>query len=717
MEAFIPMYARALLPLLSPLALASQLLLAQPSSFPPAPASVLGYSDFSAEARIEQRFLAVPDARLAGQHLKVLTAEPHIAASPEDRKTAEYVAQRFRAAGLDTEIVPYRVLLNLPIAERVEAWDADGRLLMTGPSPERLDGDTAPADPRVVMPFNGSSASGDVAGEIVYANYGRLEDFQHLAALHIDLRGKIVLCRYGANFRGVKVFLAEQRGAAGVLLYSDPQDDGAARGPQWPAGPWRPDSGVQRGSVQYLFHYPGDPETPGVASVPNLPDSARIRNFTGPKGAQPAIVCIPLSARDAQPILAALKGAAAPQAWQGGFPFHYRIGGGVRVHIVSRQDYQRRIVWNVIGRVKGSLYPNEWIVAGNHRDAWVYGAVDPSSGTAAMLEAVHGIGSLLHQGWRPRRSLLFCSWDAEEQGLIGSTEWVEQHPKLMEQTVAYFNMDVAVGGPDFSASATPSLKEFVRGVTRAVPSPQSGSVYQQWRASRAASSRAPAAQDNASDEVHIGELGSGSDFTPFFAHSGVPSTDISSDGPYGVYHSVFDSYAWYVQSADPHFAYLQQMARLFGIEVLRMDGASALPYDYIAYGREISAALDAARHKAADAGMESLDFSPAILASAHLLTAARTVRPLQMNPPAYPTHLNQALRAAESALLSPSGLPNRPWYRHLIFAPGEVTGYSAVVLPGVNEAIDARDPALAASQLALLAEALDSAARILELAH
>lgn len=640
-----------------------------------------------------------------------------MAATPEDHKTAEYVAQRFRAAGLDTEIVPYRVLLNVPAGQRVEAWNAQGRLLMTGPTQERLDDEAV--DPRVTLPFSGSSASGEVTGEVVYANYCRVEDFQHLETLHVTIRGRVVLCRYGSNFRGVKVFLAEQRGAAGVLIYSDPADDGASRGETWPYGPWRPETSVQRGSVQYLFRYPGDPETPGVASTPKLPDAARIRNFAGPKGAQPGIVAIPLSASEARPILLAMTGHEGPASWQGGLGLHYRICSGVRVHILSRQSYQRRIIWNVIGRVRGSRFPNEWIVAGNHRDAWVYGAVDPASGTAAMLETVHGIGTLLHHGWRPQRSLLFCSWDAEEQGLIGSTEWVEQHPQLMEHTVAYFNMDVAVSGTDFSASATPSLKEFVRGIARMVPSPQGGSVYQQWRLQQAGrpAGRAVGQEATPNEEVRLDNLGSGSDFTPFFEHAGVPSTDVGSEGPYGVYHSLFDSYAWYVRNADPHFRYLQQMARVFGLEVLRMDGADALPYDWIGYAREIAAALETAERKAVDLGYYHLDFSTAIRSSAHLLTAARTVRPLQIHPPANPEHLNLALRAAESALLSSSGLPDRPWYRHLIFAPGEATGYAAVVLPGVNEALDAHTPKLAEGQLALLAHALDSAARALELAR
>ena len=327
--------------------------------------SILGYSDFSKQAAIEAKFLSVPSAKLAGEELKTLTAVPHLAATPEDRNTADYVAQKFRAAGLDTEIVPYRVLLNQPKVVRVEAWDATGRLLMSGPTREHVDGDRYADDPRVVMPFNGSSGSGDVSGDVVYANYGRQEDFDQLASRHIDLRGKIVIIRYGAIFRGVKVYLAEQRGAAGVLLYSDPQDDGYSKGDAWPIGPWRPESGVQRGSVQYLFKYPGDPETPGVASTPELPDSARIPGDQS--GNQPHIISIPLSYHDAAPILEALKGPGATQDWQGALPFHYHLGpGGVRVHLVSQQDYQRRTIWDVIGRVKGSEHPDEWVIVGNH---------------------------------------------------------------------------------------------------------------------------------------------------------------------------------------------------------------------------------------------------------------------------------------------------------------------------------------------------------------
>jgi N-acetylated-alpha-linked acidic dipeptidase len=689
-------------------------------SVPPLAAPVFGYADFGREACIEARFLAVPSAKLAGQHLKALTAEPHRASTPQDRKTAEYIARMFRQAGLETEIVPYRVLLNQPKAERLEVYSASGQLLLAGPTREHVDGDAYQDNPGVEMPFHGSAGSGDVTAQVVYANYGRREDFDLLAARHIDVRGKIVLARYGAIFRGVKVYLAEQRGAAAVLLYSDPEDDGYSKGDTYPEGPWRPETSVQSGSVQYLFKYPGDPETPGVASTLDLPDSARIPARRS--GNQPLIPSIPLSYHDAAPILKNLKGPGAPQGWQGALPFRYHLGpGGVRVHLVSQQDYQRRVIWDVIGRIKGAEFPDEWVIAGNHHDAWFYGAADPSSGTAAMLESVRGIGVLLRQGWRPKRSMIFASWDAEEEGLIGSTEWVEQHAGTTENAVAYFNMDVGVCGPDFIASAVPSLKQFLREVTGSVLSPLGGSVYRQWRISELGHSErndisTPAV---AEDEPHVGVLGSGSDFTPFLQHEGVPSTDIASEGPYGVYHSVFDNFAWYTQNADPHFLYLQEMARVFGLEALRMADADVLPYDYVAYAREIAGYLAAARRKALDAGMEALDFGPAQAAASHFFAAAERVHRLQTTPSGdldKLDKLNKALRRAEIALLSENGLPNRPWYRHTIYAPGEFTGYAAMVIPGVNEALDARGENRAAQQLNVLAHALDGAARTLDAA-
>lgn len=689
------------------------------------PANVFGFRNFSAQAKIDQDFLKIPDAKLAGEHLKILTSVPHIASSKEDYATAEYVASKFKAAGLETSIVPYRVWMNMPGEIRVEATGVDGILLMQGPSREHVTGDPFQDDPRVLTAFNGSSASGDITAEVVYANYGRPEDFKRLEAMHVNVKGRIVIVRYGGNFRGVKVFLAQHYGAAGVIIYSDPADDGYFRGDPYPDGPYRPATAVQRGSVQFMFEYPGDPTTPGIASIVDLPDAKRIapENATS----QPKIPATPLSYHDASPILEHLGGASVPHEWQGALPFAYHVGPGkVRVHMLVKQDYALRTIWNVIGKIQGADFPEEWVVAGNHRDAWVYGAVDPGSGTAAMLEAVHGTGELLKQGWKPKRTIVFASWDGEEEGLIGSTEWVEEHEKELAHAVAYFNTDVGVAGPDFSSSAVPSLKQFIRELSKEVPSPKGGSVYDAWKqteqaadAKRDQETGTPIGSKNAhaENEVTVGDLGSGSDFTPFLQHIGVPSTDIGSGGPYGVYHSVFDNYAWFVKNADPTFVYEQEMAGVFGLEVLHMADSDVLPYDYGSYASEIEAYLAAAKKRATEASLKTLDFSPATTAAQRFTAAASVVKKRQISGTGDLTALNAALLSTERALLAPQGLPHRPWFRHTIYAPGEFTGYAAVVIPGVNEAIDDSDTARAQTQIATLSDALNRAAAILEAAQ
>jgi N-acetylated-alpha-linked acidic dipeptidase len=687
---------------------------------------VFGYEDFSQQAKWDHAFMEVPSAKLAGEELKTLTAAPHWASSPEDHQTALYVAEKFRAAGLHTEIQPFRVWLNKPVTIEIDAFDASGKKLMSGPTPEHVDpkaygGDPFQNDPRILPAFNGSSPSGDVTADVVYANFGTLEDFKKLASLGVNIKGKIVIVRYGGNFRGVKVYIAQQYGAVGVLIYSDPGDDGYVKGDMYPRGPYRPETGVQRGSVQFLPLYPGDPETPGVASTPDLPDSARITDPA--KMNQPSIPSNPISYHDASPILEALDGPVSPRDWQGGLPFTYHLGGtgAVKVHMNLVQDYKLRTIWDVVGTIDGTDpdQKEDWVVAGNHRDAWVYGAVDPNSGTAAMLEAVHGLGDLLKQGWKPKRRIVICSWDAEEEGLMGSTEWAEMHARELAHAVAYFNTDVGVAGPDFDASAVPSLKEFVRDVTRQVPSPKGGTVYEQWQTTQQASPRRRGGTMNAvapaNGEVTIGNLGSGSDYTPFIQHLGVPSTDVGSEGPYGVYHSVFDNYNWFVKFADPTFVYEQQQARVFGLEILHMADADVLPYDYRLYGKDVVGYVADAQKHAADAKM-SVDFGPATAAASRFAAAGEKVYSLQASVAAGTDEakLNTALRDAESALLNQAGLPRRAWYKHTIYAPGEYTGYAAVVIPGVSEGIEADDNARTQGQLDALAAALNRSATILE---
>jgi N-acetylated-alpha-linked acidic dipeptidase len=687
--------------------------------------SIFGFRDSTAETVLESRFLAVPDPKLAEKHLRTLTQSPHIAGSPEDKATADYVAQKFRDAGLEAEEVEYRVWINYPTEISVDVTAPQG-VHMQGPNREHVDGDPLGDDPRVVMPYSGMSPSGDAEAEVVYANYGSPRDFDKLKQLKVDVRGKIVLVRYGENFRGVKAFVAQEHGAAGLIIYSDPADDGWRRGDSYPQGPWRPATGVQRGSIGYMFEFPGDPTTPGVASLPSLPAEKRI---PPERSAQlPTIPTTPLSYADAWPILEHLGGPDAPQDWQGSLPFTYHVGPGpVNVKMHLKQDYQFRTIWDVIGKVRGAQLPDEWVVAGNHRDAWVYGAVDPNSGTASMLETVHGIGELLKSGWRPKRTMVFGSWDAEEEGLIGSTEWGEQHEAELANAAAYFNMDVAVSGPKFGASSVPSLKQFLRDITKAVPSPGGGTVYEGWQeANRPGANsgqepteaigdirRVPAAQANS--DVPVGDLGSGSDYTVFLQHLGVPSTDISSTGSYGVYHSAFDNFNWFKKFADPNFLYEQQMARVFGLEVLRMADADVLPFDYHEYGLEVAAYVEEARKKAeTQFGARAVSFDEAGRAAKRFAQAGAKMLASQKNPPLDPSQLNETLRRAERVLLEPDGLPNRPWFRHAIYAPGQYTGYAAVVIPGINEAIDKRDLDSTRQQIAALAAALNRAAKVLD---
>ncbi len=687
-------------------------------------AAIFGFRNPAAESATESRFLAVPDPKLAEQHLRILTQAPHVAGTAEDKATADYVAQKFREAGLDTEIVEYRVWINYPAEISVDITAPSG-VHMHGPTREHVDGDPLPDDPRVITPFNAMSPSGDVEGEVVYANYGSPEDFKKLDQLKVDVRGKMVLVRYGQNFRGVKAFVAQEHGAAGVLIYSDPADDGWKRGDKYPQGPWRPDTGVQRGSIGYMFEFPGDPTTPGIASLPSLPDAQR----TPPaeSAALPKIPTTPLSYGDAWPILEHLSGADSPREWQGALPFTYHVGPGpVKVKMHLKQDYQLRTIWDVIGKVRGSEFPDEWVVGGNHRDAWVYGAVDPNSGTAAMLESVHGLGELLKAGWKPKRTIVLGSWDAEEEGLIGSTEWGEQHAKELEDAAAYFNMDVAVSGSKFGAAAVPSLKQFLRDLTKAVPAAKGGTVYESWQKASQNSTEAanpqetsggtyrpPAAQGKA--DVPVSDLGSGSDYSVFLQHLGVPSSDIGSTGSYGVYHSAFDNFNWFKKFGDPDFIYEQQMARVFGMEVIRMADADVLPFNYEEYGKEISFYIDSAKKKAlAEFGDQTVDFREASQAAHRFEQAGTKILSREENSGSDAAKLNRALRDAERALLLSDGLPNRPWFHHSIYAPGQYTGYAAVVIPGINEAVDKHDIERTRQQIVALTAALNRAAKVLE---
>lgn len=662
----------------------------------------------AAQRALEEKLQRVPDAASAERHLRLLTSEPHMAGTEGSRRVADYILGRLREYGFQAELARYRVWLPLPVEVSLHMVEPAELELARPETP--FEWDTTSYDARAVMAFNGYSPSGNVTSPVVFANYGLPEDYAELGKLGVDVRGKIVLVRYGRSFRGVKSKVAEERGAAGVIIYSDPADDGYVMGDPYPRGPWRPMSGIQRGSVLYIFQYPGDPLTPGVASTD---DARRIpveeaTNVT-------TLPTMPVAPRDAEEILRRMGGPQVPRAWQGGLPLTYHVGPGqavVRMRLVM--DYRQRDIWNVIGRLEGER-PDEWVVLGNHHDAWVFGAVDPSSGTTALLEAARALGSLARDGWRPRRSIVFGFWDAEEYGLLGSTEWVEEHrAELQQKALAYLNLDSAVSGPNFRGSGTPSLHEFLREAARAVLDPRTGrSVYEVWHQRQQSDESRPASERAA--PARLGVLGSGSDYTAFYHHSGIPSLDMGFGGDYGVYHSIYDSYYWMKTFGDPSFAYHAAAGRLAGVLALRLAETDVVAFDYAAYAAAIERYVAELERVAREAG-GALDLKAVNDALAQMKAAAARADSafasarFAMLPPERLRELNRALASVEQALLHPEGLAGRPWFRHTVFAPGTYTGYAAVMLPGVREAVDRRDWATAQSEAAALAAALSRAA-------
>src|ERR1700730_9880362 len=552
------------------------------------------------ERELESKLQAIPDAAHAESNLRHLTSQPHRAGTEASHQVAEGLRDQYRSFGFDAEIVTCSVWMAEPREVKLELVAPSKKALATPEQPVEVDKFTA--DPRAVMAFNTYSPSGEVTAPVVYVNYGTPEDYAELDSLGVSVQGKIAIVRYGHNYRGIKSRLAEEHKAAGLIIFSDPADDGYMAGDVFPRGPWRPMSGIQRGSILYTEYYPGDPLTPGVASTP---DAKRI----APADAAnlPHILTMPINAQDAWAILEHLGGPHVPRNWQGGLPFTYHVGPGKsEVHIKLVMDFEQRPIFDVIAKLRGSD-DGQWVVLGNHHDAWVYGAADPSSGTSVMLETARALSELARSGWKPRRTIVMCEWDGEEPGLLGSTEWVEGNcAEVQAKAVAYINTDVGVIGPNFNAAATPSLKELIRDATREVKDPQdasSRSVYDGWRErashpkDNASGTARPEPKSETSGEVSLSALGAGSDFCPFLDHAGIPSVDLGFGGDYGVYHALYDDFYWMKHFGDPTFAYHAALARILGTIALRLDEADVLPYDFPAYASEISrAATELAGH-------------------------------------------------------------------------------------------------------------------------
>jgi N-acetylated-alpha-linked acidic dipeptidase len=676
-----------------------------------------------AERRWEEQFRAVPASASAREHLRRLTLEPHVAGTKEDYATAIYVRDQLRSYGLTAELKEYQVWLNYP--------NTPGIIELITPRRERLavreavvSADPTSSNPGITPLFNGYSPSGDVTAPLVYANYGLPGDYDELKKAGVEVKGKIVIVRYGNSFRGVKAKVAEDQGAIGCIIYSDPADDGYMQGDVYPKGPWRPVASGQRGSVQYLFDYPGDPLTPGKPSIPGVP-RLKVEEATD----LTRIPVQPIAYDVARKLIAPLKGPVRPRGFQGGLPFAYHVGGtdDVKVHLKTDMDYQTRTIWDVVARIDGSQDKDRWVIMGNHRDAWVFGAVDPNSGTSAMLEVARGFGQLLKQGWKPKRTLILCSWDAEEYGLIGSTEWAEENAdELQEKAVAYLNVDVAVSGPNFSASAVPSLWKLIRSVARDVKDPKTGkSVYQQWQ-DRARDQR-PEAEQGLTQEARIGALGSGSDFTPFLQHLGVASTDMGFGGDYGVYHSAYDSFYWMAHFGDPTFGYHVATAQLWGTMAMRLAEADGLPFDYTDYANQIREFFNEAVRFAKRRNLESSFDDKAMYAAVDDFSkeAARVERNRQtaISQNAISENesklksINDALVKAERALIDSRGLRGRTWYKHEIYAPGIYTGYAAQPLTDFQQALDDRNTTNAKESLERVVEAIKRATNVLRQAR
>jgi len=669
------------------------------------------------ERRWEEQFRAVPNPKSAREHLRRLTLEPHIAGSKEDYATAIYVRDQLRNYGLSAELKEYEVWLNYPKTPTILELITNKRLRLNTHEAV-VPGDPTSSNPKITPLFNGYSASGDVTAPVVYANYGLPGDYDELKKAGVDVKGKIVIVRYGNSFRGVKAKVAEDHGAVGCIIYSDPEDDGYMQGDVFPKGPWRPVASGQRGSVQYLFDYPGDPLTPGlpaIAGVPRLkPEEAT--DLT-------RLPVQPIAYDVAKTILSQLKGPVRPRDFQGGLPFAYHVGGtnDVKLRLKTDMDYKLRTIWNVIARIDGSEEKDRWVVLGNHRDAWVFGAVDPNSGSSAMLEVGRGFGELLKQGWKPRRTIILCSWDAEEYGLIGSTEWAEEYADdLGDKAVAYLNLDAAVSGPHFSASSVPSLWKLMRATTRDIKDPKTGkTVYQQWQ-DRARENRPEGEQSPG--ETRIGALGSGSDYTPFLQHLGVASTDMGFNGDYGVYHSAYDSFYWMDHFGDPGFTYHVAAAQLWGTLAMRLADADGLSFDYTDYANQIRDFFTEAMRLARIRNLaSSLDDKAMTAAIDDLAKVAERVEKdrqeaVRKSDRSRLAGINDALILAERQFIDARGLRGRAWYKHQIYAPGIYTGYAAQPLTDFRQALDDRNATNAKESLERIVEAIRRVTKTLKAA-
>jgi N-acetylated-alpha-linked acidic dipeptidase len=664
-----------------------------------------GYTQAAAEREraTERDAIGRPAPASAAAHSKALSSETHVAGTPAQARTRDYVIAQMKAWGLETEVRTYDVWMPEPTA--VHLWRVDHAAKELPLAEPAVKGDPTSLLPQYPT-VNGYSGVGDVTAEVVYANYGLIEDYAHLDSLHVSVKGKIVIARYGRSFRGIKAREAEKHGAVALLIYSDPQDDGFVRGDVYPEGPMRAPGGVQRGSVMNMD---GDPSTPGY------PSTAGAKRIPLDQMEVPHIPVIPIGYGNAAELLRDLRGTAIPQAWQGGLSFRYHVGPGpVKARVIVRDDRATngfKKIYDTFGIVRGTDFPDEMILIGGHRDGWGPGTADNVSGTVSVLEAARAVAEQLKAGKRPRRTIVFATWDAEEWGLIGSTEYVEDDSlRLLKGAAAYFNQDVAAQGVRFSGGGSPSLRPALRDVANEVPDPNgNGSVYAEWR-------RASSIADGA--EPQMGDPGGGSDFAGFYNHLGIPIAEWGFGGAGGVYHSQYDDLNWMSKFGDPGYKYHAASASIAAAMVLRVANADILPYDYVEFARTMKQYLPAVdRSLAANHWTGSV--APVRDAIERFETAAAAFNSARDAMLAgQPSHdaverTNAALRKVERAFTRPEGLVTRPWFRNLIYVADEDNGYANMVFPSVNEALRAGDAARTTREITDLAARFDAAAAAL----
>jgi len=709
---------------------------------------LLGFEpgNVAAEYQLESQFDGKLKADNLRQWMKRMAAHPHHVGSPYDKDNAEFMAALFKSWGYDTRIDVSYVLFPTPKLRKLEMvapTSFTASLTEKSVAEDATSGQTAEQLPT----YNAFSKDGDVTAELVFVNYGVPKDYEELARRGIDLKGKIVIAKYGGSWRSIKPKVAAEKGAIGCLIYSDPKDDGYFQGDVYPKGAYKNETGAQRGSVLDMPTYPGDPLTPGYGSTQK---AKRLDYKTAPTLTQ--IPVLPISYSDAQPLLQALAGPMAPADWRGALPISYHLGPGpAKVHLQVAFNWKTEPVYNVIATLKGSTYPDEWVLRGNHHDAWVNGASDPLSGMVAELEEARAIGELYKAGWRPKRTLMFAAWDGEEPGLLGSTEWAETNVKAIQQhVVAYLNTDNS-GRGYLGVSGSHTLEKFFNQVARDVMDPEKHMSVAERRRSVALVSGSPEAQREARErsDLRIGALGAGSDYSPFIQHLGVPSMNVGYGGEDGggEYHSIFDSYDDYVRFKDPDFAYGIALAQTMGRTELRLLNADVLPFEFqnfsntvAKYGGEVKQLADNLRSDtekqnrllaekrydavsdpqdpllppAAHEAVPYLNFAPLDNALNKIEQSAQNYAKARASSKtlseAQKKELDQVLYQAEQALLG-DGLPRRPWYRHQLYAPGFYTGYGVKTLPGVREAIEERKWTEADEQIQKTAAALQRFAK------